>query len=300
VSKTQYVIRKSTIDSGGQSNLTGGAYVLGGTVGQHDAGELSGGAYLLTGGFWSPTAPGTACTTAAPAIADSILSCAPATVPSFKNRFLSFSGGDPGLSQAVRVTIVSLPGSFSVFNGTSAWVALPQPASELPSKALTEPVGTEASFMAAKLSPTPVYADWSTFGVVHVYDERIIPSRRRPSMPVEPAIYDIQVVTDGCDLNLAGSYSVPLNITNARWGDLAQLCNGQFRAPEGVVTVDDTLAMLGKFGNSPGAPIKARAELLGIGESGPVAAVDGKITVSDLLEVLNAFGGGEYPFAPPP
>ena len=53
-----YVITKSTIDSGGHSNLTdvGGAYILGGTVGQHDAAVLAdvGGAYKLSGGFWSP------------------------------------------------------------------------------------------------------------------------------------------------------------------------------------------------------------------------------------------------------
>lgn len=46
-----YVIKKSTIDSGGHSNLTGGGYKLGGTVGQHDAGNPTGGGYKLTGGF---------------------------------------------------------------------------------------------------------------------------------------------------------------------------------------------------------------------------------------------------------
>ncbi|MEK7730911.1 MAG: hypothetical protein AAB363_03555, partial [Planctomycetota bacterium] len=53
-----YNIKKSTIDSGGHSNLTdiAGTYKLGGTVGQHDAGDLTGGGYKLTGGFWSPTA----------------------------------------------------------------------------------------------------------------------------------------------------------------------------------------------------------------------------------------------------
>jgi len=49
--------------------------------------------------------------------------------------------------------------------------------------------------------------------------------------------------------------------------------------------------------NLAGAPVKPRADLLGVG---PVAAVDGKITASDLLAVLNAFGGGSYPFLPPP
>ena len=47
-----YLIKKSTIDSGG-GTVTGGAYRLSGTVGQHDAGPISGGNYLLR--IWSKT-----------------------------------------------------------------------------------------------------------------------------------------------------------------------------------------------------------------------------------------------------
>src|SRR5262245_40116430 len=50
-----YVIKKSTIDSGG-GTVAGGGYRLSGTAGQHDAGRVSGGGYELTGGFWSPAA----------------------------------------------------------------------------------------------------------------------------------------------------------------------------------------------------------------------------------------------------
>jgi len=243
------------------------------------------------------------CPPAAPAVAEQIMNTSGVTVPSVKSRFLSFSGGDAGLAQAVRVKFVSLPDVFNVFNGTKAWVTMPQQASESPGKALTDPVGADATFMAAKLSATPVYADWSTFGIVHVYDERIIPSRKQPGQPpppLEPAIYDIQLVTEGCDLDSETSFSPALSITNARWGDMAALTSGQFRAPDGIVAVDDTLAILAKFGGQAGAPIKARAELLGVGGSGPVAAVDGKISVSDLLAVLGAFAGDSYPFPPPP
>lgn len=45
-----------TVDGGGQMFSTGGAYSLGGTIGQHDASSfsspMSGGAYSLVGGFW--------------------------------------------------------------------------------------------------------------------------------------------------------------------------------------------------------------------------------------------------------
>ena len=48
-----YDLRHNTIDGGGATGSFGGAYKLGGTIGQPDAGRLSGGAYSLSGGFWA-------------------------------------------------------------------------------------------------------------------------------------------------------------------------------------------------------------------------------------------------------
>ncbi len=48
-----YDLTWNTIDGGGAMFSTGGAYSLGGTIGQPDAGTLSGGAYTLAGGFWN-------------------------------------------------------------------------------------------------------------------------------------------------------------------------------------------------------------------------------------------------------
>jgi len=47
-----YTLDWWTVDGGGAIFSTGGAYTLGGTVGQVDAGVLSAGAYTLVGGFW--------------------------------------------------------------------------------------------------------------------------------------------------------------------------------------------------------------------------------------------------------
>jgi hypothetical protein len=47
-----YDLSWSTVDGGGYTFSTGGAYSLGGTAGQPDAGLLSGGGYTLAGGFW--------------------------------------------------------------------------------------------------------------------------------------------------------------------------------------------------------------------------------------------------------
>lgn len=52
-----YDLTWSTIDNGGYMFSTGGAYSLGGTSGQPDAGVLlSGGGYTLAGGFWGGAA----------------------------------------------------------------------------------------------------------------------------------------------------------------------------------------------------------------------------------------------------
>ena len=47
-----YDLSWSTVDGGGHTFSTGGAYELGGTIGQPDAGCLEGGTYALCGGFW--------------------------------------------------------------------------------------------------------------------------------------------------------------------------------------------------------------------------------------------------------
>ncbi len=48
-----YTIDWWTVDGGGAQALTGGSYMLSGTVGQPDAGAQSGATYSVGGGFWS-------------------------------------------------------------------------------------------------------------------------------------------------------------------------------------------------------------------------------------------------------
>src|SRR5262245_12842301 len=48
-----YDLSWNTIDGGGATFSTGGAYSLGGTIGQPDAGAaMTGGSFTLVGGFW--------------------------------------------------------------------------------------------------------------------------------------------------------------------------------------------------------------------------------------------------------
>jgi hypothetical protein len=48
----QFGISRFTVDGGGGGS-TGGAFALGGTAGQPDAGQMSGGSFTLAGGFWA-------------------------------------------------------------------------------------------------------------------------------------------------------------------------------------------------------------------------------------------------------
>ena len=50
-----YTVDWFAIDGGGNTFATGGAYTVGGTIGQHDVGLAAGGAYTLHGGFWQNT-----------------------------------------------------------------------------------------------------------------------------------------------------------------------------------------------------------------------------------------------------
>lgn len=49
----QITLSRFTIDGGGVTRATGGAYALGGTIGQPDAGRLAGVDFSLLGGFWA-------------------------------------------------------------------------------------------------------------------------------------------------------------------------------------------------------------------------------------------------------
>jgi hypothetical protein len=50
-----YDLTWHTNDGGGSTSAAGGAYSLGGTIGQPDAGASNGGAYALSSGFWGAT-----------------------------------------------------------------------------------------------------------------------------------------------------------------------------------------------------------------------------------------------------
>ncbi len=220
---------------------------------------------------------------------------------STKNRFLSFTAGNAGQQTALRVTLVDLPPPFDIWNGSTMWVGPPSEVTENgalidPDDPLVPP-GTP-TFQAATLecTATPHCMDWSTVGVVHVLHEGIIPSKLAASTgPIEiPAVYDIQIVDCECDLGAESSYSEPLTMSTAGWGDTVRdLTTTPPGPPDEGVAIGDATAIIGRFVSDPASIIKARADL-----EGPDGCIDLTINISDVVSAISGFQGLDYPFEP--
>jgi len=57
VARSGYDLSWWTVDGGGNTGDSSGAYTLGGTIGQPDAGILAAGDYTLHAGFWAGAGP---------------------------------------------------------------------------------------------------------------------------------------------------------------------------------------------------------------------------------------------------
>ncbi|UCC32530.1 MAG: DUF4215 domain-containing protein, partial [Phycisphaerales bacterium] len=212
-----------------------------------------------------------------------------------KVRYLSFTAGDAGRLQAIRVTFSNLPAPYNTWNGVQMWVAEPKTYCENAGQKTPPcpPAQPSNDFTGATLRCTPYFMDWSTEGVIHVYHEGIIPA----------GTYAVQVIDSTCDTGQEGDYSGSLNATTSAWGDLVTDCTTcPCGPPDGTVDVPtDVTAVLDKSVNmappysSCAAVIKARADLE------PVEP-DQLINISDVAHTLDAFGGVLYPppsFPPP-
>lgn len=280
-----YVIRKSTIDGGGNTAV-GDDYRLSGTVGQHDAELLEGDGYVLDGGFW-PVA----------GVLPPVLLPDPSGLD--KTRFLSFTV-QPGIGNiALRVIFISLhhvdpPYSggatvpFTAFEGEFRWVGPPAPYVESPNSGIP--------FQAASLQCAPHYQNWSTVGLLHVTGSGIVPSSVYRAEMVSGACMGLET-TPAC-LSGGSMVSPQTEFRTTRWGDV----EGPYNPPSVTVQPDvgDIGALVNKFRNAIGAPIKARAILAGaagnpFGEvTPPVLAVD--LSFSHISLCVDAFRGVPYPY----
>lgn len=240
------------------------------------------------------------CVVAPAAQAETLVNAMGASVVAREMRFLTFHAGTPGHHEAIRVTAVDLPPPFDVWNGLSMWVGEPRAASVLPGKSFFDPIGTESTVTVATLQCTPFFAGWSAVGPVHVHHEFIVPSRMAPGQTsiLHSASYVVTVIDQACPL-VENNFSTDLPLTTAGWGDIAQLAEAEFLAPDDIVGVDDLLALLAAFTGQATGPLKTRADLVGTATS-PVPTLDGKIDASDLVSEIGSFQGIVYPFVPGP
>lgn len=193
----------------------------------------------------------------------------PEASPQTKNRYVSFAPGNAGVQTAIRVKLVSLD-RFHASDGQVRWVGAPT----------LRPQGGGAPFWAAPLQCTPHFQDWSGVTDLHVYGAEVVPL----------STYDVQAVHEYCDavLNLESSYSAPLTVQTAKWGDVI--------APHGTgqPNFGDINALVEKFKALPTSIHKARAQL-----QPNIPNPQNPINFSDISADVEAFKGRPYPYAGP-
>ncbi len=208
-----------------------------------------------------------------------------------KNRYVSFSPSNPGQLTALRVTLTAsaeYPGAI----GSRWWVGEPREVCENSGKGLETPAPEcpdalpSATFWAAAVQCTPLFSDWGSIDLLHIWGEAIVPG----------ATYIVQAVSRGCYDAGVSRYSTPLTTTQARWGDVCGpdqlgVCTAP---PDGVVDVtNDVLGVLLKFQNDGAAMLKVAGDI-------EPEIPDLKVNVAnDVLFALSAFQGDSYPFNGP-
>ena len=158
-------------------------------------------------------------------------------------RYLQFTAAGSGSEQAIRVKITSLNG-YPIPDPDHLWVG---PPFDAPEEDSSQP---ERTFKAAPLQCTPYFRDWSTLGVISVYGAEIIPD----------STYQVQAVDVTCpNISQESCFASPVEIATGRYADSSELFEGPGNPPQPDFA--DISSIVGKFLASPGAPIKALAQL---------------------------------------
>lgn len=108
---------------------------------------------------------------------------------------------------------------------------------------------------------------------------------------VPGADFDIQVVSEGCDLSDVTSFSTSLPLGTSRWGDLVSDCTTtKCGPPDGSVDViTNVVAGLEKFLGRLKSPTKACVDV-------EPERLDQLINRIDLSRLIDASNGSPYPF----
>jgi hypothetical protein len=151
-------------------------------------------------------------------------------------------------------------------------------------------------FKASFTQCAPHYQDWNTVGLLHVTGPQIVPS----------SVYHVERLAAVCQGSeevpscLSGGFNVSdqTEIRTTRWGDVRTPYNPP--DPSAQPDISDVSALVDKFRNAPGAPIKARGLLVGIpGNAWGVmdsALVGVAFGFGPIAACVDAFRGAPYPY----
>ncbi len=250
-----------------------------------------------------------------------------------KNRYISFVPANPGQMTAIRVTLTEFVNDDPEGPiGSQWWVGNPKEFCENSGKRkppCPEVPGLPDTFMGAALQCSPYYKDYvdwhgvceqgecvgglkddepcdtheDCLGVLHVYGQATVPSDWEgacaPAGSLVPTTYEIQVVEEGCYVEVESNFSVPLEVTMSHWGDIVGIVDEGWTPPDGCISIpNDVTAALDKFRNlgPPDLPypavIMARADL-------DLETPNQLIDISDATCVMDAFRGFPYRYGEP-
>lgn len=212
-----------------------------------------------------------------------------------RNRYLSFSA--PAADVNISVEIIKSP-SYPSTEGLRLWVGQPAEVCEnaaqgpgVPATSCVSVPGLPKTFMASSLLCAPLPRDWSSFDVVHVYDDEIVPSSGQSgnSSSFNPASYKIQSIDATCDPSIEENYSAPVLVTTSKWGDACGcIVDNVWQPPNGIIDILDMVCILNKYSENGQVLRKVSADI-------DPKIPDRKVNlVGDLTMCQTAFQGSPY------
>jgi choice-of-anchor B domain-containing protein len=195
------------------------------------------------------------------------------TFPEPKQRYLSISPGSPGVISALRVQLASLPPAFAAREGEYRYVDTPV---QLP-----DPKGQGGTYYRSRLTCTPRYLNWGSYGSIEIADDAIVPG----------ATYEIQAIGEMCHSFIASNYSSAIVLGTAPlWGDVVGT-DGNI-PPDGIRNVVDVAAIVDSVKAVPSSIDVTQAD---VDPNDP----DFQLNAVDISRVVDALKGAAYPFPGP-
>jgi len=176
---------------------------------------------------------------------------------------------------ALRITLLYVDGCAGL-GGEVRWAGPPQ---------VYDDLWESSTFHAAPLQFTPYFIDWSSWGLVQLYGDEVVPS----------SLYEIRVVDGSCAAtpDLPACHSPPLVVATAKWGDVTLPLSPATVALE--PDFKDIASQVSSFQASESAPNKSRAMLQ---EEVPDYTQD--VSFKDIAACVAAFTGSVYDYPIPP